>query len=384
MVLPNQKVEMVWSSNMIPYYVDKGYTYTKTRDVFYVDIFDLPLKSSKKITVICDYCFLPYFPKYSDYNKYLNRINSNQTDACKKCVMRKTTETIKKQYQVENISQLDFVKKKKMDISLSKYGVPHSLLAKEVKEKSKKTLLKKFGVDHNMKHPEIREKAKKTIIERFGVDNAFKSDEIKKKIHQKIKERYGVDHPSQSDLIKEKKSHTSFLNSSGPCSRQQMFIAKLLCGEINYPLGRLMLDIAFPKLKTCIEYDGSGHSLSVAFGNVSEIEFANKEKRRNYYIYRNGWKTLRIISLKDLLPTPYILKKIIYEALIYLWMENENWIQIDIDSSLMITSKGKRELKLGPVKKLVVSDVPSYQEKEMNHTNESHEFNFNMPITKNH
>lgn len=85
-------------------------------------------------------------------------------------------------------------------------------------------------------------------------------------------------------------------------STQQKMIHGIVGGDLNYVVGTACLDIAFVENKTYIEYDGSGHNLSVILGSKSKEEFEEKEKRRRYALYRRGWKEIRIISKKDRLP----------------------------------------------------------------------------------
>lgn len=98
---------------------------------------------------------------------------------------------------------------------------------------------------------------------------------------------------------------------SYPSSLQQKFLLNIIGGEENYPFGNYLLDIAFPEEKIYIEYDGSGHGLGVKLGQVTELDFKQKEIKRNYFLLRRGWKEIRIISNKDKLPNEDCIKKMV-------------------------------------------------------------------------
>ena len=71
------------------------------------------------------------------------------------------------------------------------------------------------------------------------------------------------------------------------------------------------LDIFFKKDKIYLEYDGSGHTLSIKFGRVSENEFYEKENKRKQYLRELGYKEFRLISTTDTIPNKKELLKII-------------------------------------------------------------------------
>lgn len=88
-----------------------------------------------------------------------------------------------------------------------------------------------------------------------------------------------------------------------PVSIQQAHLQNLFGGETNYRVQNLFLDIALPAEKIYVEYDGSGHDLSVKKKDLTQEEFNEKQRRRTYALYRSGWKCIRFISRKDNLPS---------------------------------------------------------------------------------
>lgn len=97
-------------------------------------------------------------------------------------------------------------------------------------------------------------------------------------------------------------------------SSQQKHIAKLLNGDLNYRISNYFLDIYLKRESICIEYDGSGHDLSILFGSKTEEEFIKDEKVREDDIISHGIKIIRLISKKDKLPDDTEILKIIDEC----------------------------------------------------------------------
>ncbi len=119
---------------------------------------------------------------------------------------------------------------------------------------------------------------------------------------------------------------------NAPSSSQQKFLFDIIGGEENYPIGNYLLDIALPEEKIYIEYDGSGHDLSVKLGHVSEIDFRNKEIKRNYFLFRRGWKEIRIISNKDKLPNKKHIEQMISFAKNII-LSGRSYVVFNIDDS---------------------------------------------------
>lgn len=160
-----------------------------------IDNQDLELKKKQynreqKVKGICDKCG-------KEYERRLRFFSFPML--CTECSKKETT---KEHYGVENISQLESVKKQKTEKLASQM--------QDIVAKRKETCLKKYGVDSFMKTQEFKnsisgdknpgitkeaqEKRKQTMLEKYGVDNFFKRNDI---IKSKFKEKYGVINPSQ-------------------------------------------------------------------------------------------------------------------------------------------------------------------------------------------
>lgn len=95
-----------------------------------------------------------------------------------------------------------------------------------------------------------------------------------------------------------------------PSSKQQRYLCKLLHGKLNYPIDKYFADILLKDKNIVIEYDGSGHSIM-----ESPKTKRKKDLIREEVMLEHGYKTIRIISKFDLLPSDKTIKKIINDAI---------------------------------------------------------------------
>jgi len=133
---------------------------------------------------------------------------------------------------VDNVSQLESVKNKKIQSSLEKFGTEYpiqsdiikdkiKILNKEkfgtdwitqseiFKEKSKEAMLKKYGVENANQSDIIKNKIKETCFEKYGVSSYMKTSEFKNRLIEYSMENYGVDYPVKSKEIQEKIKKTN-------------------------------------------------------------------------------------------------------------------------------------------------------------------------------
>jgi len=109
--------------------------------------------------------------------------------------------SIKEKYGVDNISQLDYVKERKIETTLKKYGVtnPYNIpkcikKSKQTRKthktewinKIKETNLSKYGVDNVAKSDKIKEKAKNTNLQKYGETSWTKTNEGKIKLSNMV------------------------------------------------------------------------------------------------------------------------------------------------------------------------------------------------------
>lgn len=106
-------------------------------------------------------------------------------------------------YGVEYTAQLESVKQKCREKWLKHYGVDNPSKCKKILEKIKKKNLELFGVEWSQQNPEIKKKSIKTCLERYGVDNVFKYPQFQEKFRETFLSTYGVDNPTKcTDILK--------------------------------------------------------------------------------------------------------------------------------------------------------------------------------------
>lgn len=206
-----------------------------------------------------------------------------------------------------------------------------------------------------------------TCVNHFGVDNPLKSEEVREKIKRTSLEKYGYTTPSQFPDIKEKVAKTFYMNGTTPTSKQQYYIFNLYklinsTIELNFPISYYNVDICFTEEKITIEYDGGFHNGQVKMGNITQEEFNRKEIIRNSIIKKEGYKQIRIISSKDLLPSDEVLFKILNYAKQYFFdYPNHSWIEFDIDTSSINSAEYKNGIPYDYGKLRKIKDSYKYE-----------------------
>ena len=295
----------------------------------------------------------------TNMEKYGSRSPSGNAE-----VRAKQKETLMQNYGVDNPSLSKELQEKRKRTFLEKYGVENPLLVEEIKNKAQQTIIERYGVENVSRNTDIQnkrtktfieyfgtptplqnkeclEKLKKTNMDRYGVEFTMQLEETKQKAKQAFLEKYGYDNPMKSPEFLEKwflKNGSNFVKSS----RQQQYLCNLYNGIINYPFKCFALDIFLPEDKLDVEFDGSGHRMSISLGSISEEDFEKKELYRNVAIKREGYKQMRIISTTDLLPSDTVLLQMLSDAKSYFSLyPNHSWIEFSIDTSTVRNAEHK-------------------------------------------
>lgn len=314
-MLLTKEIEIRVTSHTIKHYRNLGYE-CNFGDIIIVKVEDLPPKSHAIVDVQCDYCGADL---KKVYNKYVSQTdNGNLKCACKNCIKYKAKETMQKLYGVDNIFQ-----------------------SENFKEDMKIYCLSTYGVENFHQVEDIKKKTVRTNIERYGVPTPMQNEQIKQKVWQTVYDRYGVQYPSQSAKIREKTFESYYKNGTQKVSIQQDYLHNLYGGELNYPISHYSADICLLDDKIDIEYDGGGHNLQVKIGNITDKDFLQKEIIRFNTIKTQGYKTIKIISSKDKLPSDEILIKMLFQAKEYFNTTNHTWVEYNIDTSLMRNAEYK-------------------------------------------
>ncbi len=195
------------------------------------------------------------------YDKYLKKA---QEGICFTCGKETKFWNINKGYRKhcsrECTDNSQYVRDKRANTNLERYGVINVYQNEDIKNKIKETCLKKFGVPYSFQSENNKEKSKKTCLERYGVENPSRIKEIQEKRIETNRKKLGVDWPMQSNEIKNKSKETC-LNKYG--------VEYSLQSENNKTKAS----------QTCLAKYGKKHN-----GEVSEFhEKASVNKRTKFY-----------------------------------------------------------------------------------------------------
>lgn len=174
------------------------------------------------------------------------------------------------------------------------------------KYKMMETSLAKYGNICSLRNEAVLNKSKETNLKKLGVEYPFQSEEILKKCRQTCIDKYGD-------------TYRNYI-----ISKQQKYLHELYGGILNYNEYPYLLDIFFEEDKIYLEYDGSGHNLSIKLGEKTQEEFDIKEKQRESFLKQKGYKEFRIISNDDILPNDNVLLNIKERAFDILLKEGYN------------------------------------------------------------
>lgn len=339
LMLLSKKVIGIWNVKNRKYYESKGYSFTKYRDEFEINIDDLSPSSKFIVNVKCDYCGNEITKSYQTYRKQHSDVYG---DACQKCQPKKMAARFQKEYGVSNPSQLQENISKIKQHFIDEYGVENPCQLSWVQDKINSTCQERYGANTPFESPTIRAKAQESLFKNLGVLNPFASKEIQEKIKETNKEKYGYEHPASSPIIQDKTKETNrirfgqdyytqtneyklrvkqtnlerfgceypmqnpeikakaiqTLDKNGTCktSLQQKQLYNLLekiYGKclLNYPVDSCFLDcyVEIGDIKIDVEFDGRYWH-----------QDKQRDRKRDEFLKSKGYKILRIVSDRKL------------------------------------------------------------------------------------
>lgn len=167
-MLLSKTVILKWNSKIKKHYESLGYTYTKMKDEFEVNVSDLTSGSAAIVDVECDYCHIKYQKIWSHY--LIENCNSHiHKDCCDKCKKYKCQESNMDKYGVKSVLSLSEIKNKIASTNLEKYGAENPFSNEEIKVKIRETNLEKYGCDFYTQTEEYKQRAIKTCTAKYGV-----------------------------------------------------------------------------------------------------------------------------------------------------------------------------------------------------------------------
>ena len=349
-----KEVEVRPTGKMIQYYKDKGYDAKYNRPLI-VSVEDLQDGSDVKIQYLCDYCQNEILNiRYADYTCRTKEINKM---ACKKCSPQKVKETSLLRYGVDNYAKTKECQEKMETTMENRYGSKRALQNQDFINAFKNTCKERYGEDYSKY---FTDKAFESFRDKAGYDFPSQSPNVREKITQSYVEHYGVNNPAKSPEIREKMTQTLYANSSQKASRQQLYVNTLYKGILNFPVKYYNIDIYLPDDNLTIEYDGGFHLGNIVTGRETMEEHIKKEIIRNNIIKREGYKQMRIISDKDLLPSDAILLQMLSEARTYFsTYPNHSWIEYNISTSTLRNAENPNGIfyDFGTLRRIKDSDI---------------------------
>lgn len=339
-----KSVVVNWSGRNKNHYVDLGYTFTKMNDPVEVLVSDLSSGSNVCVELLCDYCQEVIINK--PYGDYLKSHATVTKDCCKKCQPKKTVESNLVQYGVEYTVYLPEVLEKRNTTNTERYGGNAPSCDPIIHAKIKQKSLDKYGYTSPSKNAELKAKTAQTNLERYGHTCSLSNPEVMDKARSTLKSKYGVTNSMQIDEVKTKARLSMYKNGTAPSSRQQRYIHNIIGGELNYPVSRVSLDIAFPEERIYVECDFSGHWLQVQLGKVTQEEMDEKEKRRHQWLSRRGWREMRIVSRSDKVPHADIVLSMMSIAREH-FAKGRSWIMFMLDENCITSSEGSTPMDYG-------------------------------------
>ncbi len=295
-----------------------------------VNVSELPNGSNKRVFVTCDYCGKQYDMMYK---KYIQGVINGTVHkcACKDCEKFKIKESNLLNYGTSSTNRLESVKQKKVHSYTEKYGCKNPMKFDEIKKKFRSTIHEKYP-PNSEERKAVERKRKETMMRKYGVAHPSFSPVLLQKRSINNLKKYGVRHTLALESVREQIANTKYKNGTGGASVEQERICNLLGGVLNFPVGKYLVDIKINNI--VVEYDGSGHCLSVLYGLMSEHDFHNKEKMREDFIISKGYKIIRIKHIEgtEISDDEYI--RIYYYCLEML--KDKSIVVYDVDKNCLV------------------------------------------------
>ena len=159
----SDKIDIKISNNQIKYFKEKGYEVNGGNETMSINVSDLSNGSGARIRAKCDICGKETEVNFCRY--IINTKNLSTYYACsRKCSEKKNKNTILIKYGVENVSNSQIIKDKKVETCLNNFGVEYPQQSKDIFENSKNVKFEKYG-DENYANCDkmLRTKRKKLI-----------------------------------------------------------------------------------------------------------------------------------------------------------------------------------------------------------------------------
>lgn len=320
MLVPNQMIKMKWSSSNKKHFVEKGYTYTKMKDSFFVKVEDLCPSSKTLVKVICDYCDKEYSIDYGTYNKY---IRTNGKVCCNKCKGIKNSLSNKEKTCTNNMNKArikceqlglsllstedDYINaRSKLKVLCPKHGIFNISYSNiiDAKHVCLKCAWDSIGDDKRLSPNKVRE-----ILESKNNNIALNPEEYINNSTTNLKILCGKCNKNifTTSLVAYTKPSCRCICKSCNCiesASEERIRHFLEDNDINFipqytfkdckDKYVLPFDFYLPDYNKIIEFDGEQHYRPAGFGLESHLRTVAHDKIKNEYCEKNNIDLLRI------------------------------------------------------------------------------------------
>jgi len=292
------KINVKISNNQIKYFKEKGYAVKGGNEILSIKVSDMPIGSGAKIKVKCDICGNESEVTINRY--YINTKKLTTYYACsRKCAEQKTKNTNLDKYGVENVSNYQIVKDKKVETCLKNFGVEYPQQSKEILNKGKNTKFDRYGDENYSNCLKMIKTKRKNIIEKYNAvnyDGNFLTFKCEKEHLYKI--TFGLYY----NRIKVKTDLCTICNpyksNESPNEIKLYEFVKKICSEDIKLKDRTVLsgkelDIYIPAKKIAIEYNGLYWHNELNKENnyhLNKTEECEKNNIKLIHIYEDEWK----------------------------------------------------------------------------------------------
>lgn len=145
------------------------------------------------------------FQKLESVNQKRHQTVINNYGSLKAGYHDTMSKTVKEKYNVDNVSQSDNIKEKKIKTSRMNWGTDYPWQSEEGKRLQKQGVKQKYNVDNISQLDDIKRKKLETSMRNWGYDNPSKSPIVLRKIIDTWIEKYNVENISQCLKIHKKK-----------------------------------------------------------------------------------------------------------------------------------------------------------------------------------
>lgn len=308
MIVPGQKILINWSARNYKHFIALGYNNFHKGDTIEVAAEELMPNSPQKILVCCDRCGAE---KKITNQSYTKSIRLQNEYLCQDCHRQRDVIKMHKKIKLKSSEEKFQTVIKRNTTMMNQYGVDNAAKLESTKEKMKQTNLKKYGGVAPACNVEIQQKIIQTNQRLYGVNYTTQVPEVRKKMIETNLKNYGYDNPGSCPEFQIKAKQTLYHNGTCMTSNQQLIVQQILeslygnC-YLNYPCGRYSLDcmVIIDNVKIDVEYDGwYWHKKN-----------SNKDQQRNQYVFKQGYRILRIKS-GAMIPDVDLLKNAIQKLL---------------------------------------------------------------------